>query len=95
MSSNGEQQSQSGGDTRVKAHIKIQEEIVQYFAIGKMISNNIISSVYSPFSDGIGLPLHTIPSSEGLIKTIGEDFSIYNRMPFLASTTCAGDNNNK
>ena len=40
-----------------------------------MISNNIISSVYSPFSDGIGLPLRNIPSSEGLINTIGADFS--------------------
>ena len=30
-----------------------------------------ISSVYSPFYDGVGLPLHNIPSSEVLIKSIG------------------------
>ena len=30
-----------------------------------------ISSVYSPFSDGVGLPLHNIPSSGGVMKGIG------------------------
>ena len=31
-----------------------------------------ISSVYSPFSDGVGLPLHNIPSPG--VKSIGADF---------------------
>ena len=33
-----------------------------------------ISSVYSPFSDQVGLPLHNIPSSGVLIKSIGAEF---------------------
>ena len=32
-----------------------------------------ISSVYSPFSDGFGLPLHNIPSSGVLMKSIGAE----------------------
>ena len=34
----------------------------------------IIASVYGPFSDGIGLPLHNIPSSGVLVKSIGAAF---------------------
>ena len=30
-----------------------------------------ISSVYSPFSDGVGLSLYNIPSSGVLVKSIG------------------------
>ena len=33
-----------------------------------------ISSVYSPFSDRVGLPLHNIPSSGVLFKSIGAEF---------------------
>ena len=33
-----------------------------------------ISSVYSPFSDGVGLSLHNIPSSGVLMKSIGAEF---------------------
>ena len=34
-----------------------------------------ISSVYSPFSNRVGLPLHYIPSSAGvLMKSIGAEF---------------------
>ena len=33
-----------------------------------------ISSVYSPFSDRVGLPLHNIPYSGVLMKSIGADF---------------------
>ena len=33
-----------------------------------------ISSVYSPFSDGVGLPLHNIPSSGVLMKSIGAEY---------------------
>ena len=33
-----------------------------------------ISSVYSPFSDRVGLPLHNIPSSGVLMKSIGAEF---------------------
>ena len=36
--------------------------------------NEYISSVYSPFSDGVGLPLHNIPSSGVLMKSIGAEF---------------------
>ena len=44
-----------------------------------------IASVYSPFSDRVGLLLHNIPSLGVLMKSIGAVF--YDRMPFLASTT--------
>ena len=33
-----------------------------------------ISSVYSPFSDGVGHPFHNIPSSVLFIKSIGAEF---------------------
>ena len=33
-----------------------------------------ISSVYSPFSDGVGLPLHNSPSSRVLMKSIRTEF---------------------
>ena len=33
-----------------------------------------VSSGYSPFSDGVGLPLHNIPSSGVLMKSIGAEF---------------------
>ena len=33
-----------------------------------------ISLLYSPFSDRVGLPLHNIPSSGVLMKSIGADF---------------------
>ena len=33
-----------------------------------------ISSVYRPFSDGDGLPLHNIHSSGVLMKSIGAEF---------------------
>ena len=33
-----------------------------------------ISSVYSPFYDKVGLPLHNIPSSGVLVKSIGANF---------------------
>ena len=33
-----------------------------------------ISSVYSPFSDRVGLPLHNNPSSGVLMKSIGVEF---------------------
>ena len=33
-----------------------------------------ISSDYSPFSNRVGLPLHNIPSSGGLMKSIGAEF---------------------
>ena len=33
-----------------------------------------IALVYSPFSDGVGLPLHNIPSSGVLMKSIEAEF---------------------
>ena len=33
-----------------------------------------ILSVYSPFYDGVGLPLHNISSSRVLMKSIGAEF---------------------
>ena len=36
--------------------------------------NIYISWVYSPFSDGVGLPLDKIPSSGLLMKSIGAEF---------------------
>ena len=50
----------------------------------------ILLSVYSPFSDRVGLPLHNTPFSGALIKSIGAAF--IDRMPFLTSTTCVGCN---
>ena len=52
-----------------------------------MIIYIYISSVYSPFSDGVELPLHNIPSSGGVMKSIGAVL-----LPFLASTTSVGCN---
>ena len=36
--------------------------------------HSYISSVYSPFSDSVGLPLHNILSSGVLMKSIGAEF---------------------
>ena len=47
--------------------------------IPTIIMTHYISSVYSPFSDRGGLPLHNILSSGVLMKSIGAD-----RMSFLA-----------
>ena len=41
--------------------------------VGKNTRVNI-SSIYSPFSDGVGLPLHNIPSPRVLMKSIGAEF---------------------
>ena len=49
-----------------------------------------ILSVYSTFSDRVGLPPHNAPFPGVLMKSIGAAF--YNRMPFLTSTTCVGCN---
>ena len=35
--------------------------------------NNYISSVSSPFSNWVGLPLHNIPSSGVIMKSIGAE----------------------
>ena len=43
-----------------------------------------ILSVYSPFADMVGLPLHNTPFSGVLMKSIGAAF--FDRMPFLTST---------
>ena len=40
----------------------------------KLIHNIYILSVYSPFSDRVGLPLHNILSSGVLMKSIGAEF---------------------
>ena len=40
-----------------------------------------ISSVCSPFSDGIGLPLHIIPSPGVLMKSIGAQILCPNALP--------------
>ena len=45
-----------------------------------------ILSVYSPFSERVGLPLHNIPFPGVLVKNIGAAF--FDWMPFLTSTTC-------
>ena len=50
----------------------------------------IILSVYSPFSDKVGLPLHNTPFPGVLMMSIGAAF--FDRMPFLMSTTCVGCN---
>ena len=46
------------------------------------------SSVYSPFSDRIGHPLHNMATSGVLMNSMEQSF--YDRMPFLASATCVG-----
>ena len=40
-----------------------------------------ISSVYSLFSDRVGLPLHNIPSSGVLMKSIGAEFLRQDALP--------------
>ena len=42
--------------------------------LGFSLSQLVISSVYSPFSDVVGLPLHNIPSSGVLMKSIAAEF---------------------
>ena len=49
-----------------------------------------ILSVYSPFSDRVGLPLHNTHFPGVLMKSIGATF--FDRMHFLTSTTCVGCN---
>ena len=49
-----------------------------------------IVSVYSPFSNRVGLPLHNTPFPGVLMKSIGAAF--FDRMPFLTPTTCVGCN---
>ena len=49
-----------------------------------------ISSVYSQFSDRVGLPPHNTPFPGVLKKSIGA--VVFDRMPFLASTICVGCN---
>ena len=41
----------------------------------------VISSVYSPFSDRVGLPLHHIPSSGVLMKSIEAEFFRLDALP--------------
>ena len=49
-----------------------------------------IVSVYSPFSNRVGLPLHNTLFPGVLMKSIGATF--FDRMSFLTSTTCVGCN---
>ena len=58
------------------------------FNIGKC---KVLSSVYSPFSNMVGLPPHNTTFPWG----INEEYLsklFYDRMPFLTSTTCVGLN---
>ena len=55
-----------------------------------VLKKTLISSVYSPFFDRVGLPPHNIPFPGVLMKRIGAAF--YDRMPFLTSTTYVGCN---
>ena len=50
-----------------------------------------ILSVYSPFSDRAGLPLHDTPFPGVLMKRIGATF--FDRMPFLTSIVSHGNRN--
>ena len=54
-------------------------------AIKHTVCGVYILSVYSPFSDRVGLPLHDTPFPGVLMKSIGAAF--FDRMPFLMSTT--------
>ena len=49
-----------------------------------------ILSVYSPFSDRVGLPLHNTAIPGVLMKSIRAAF--FDWMPYLTSTTCVGCN---
>ena len=51
-----------------------------------IVSPIYISSVYSPFSDRVGLPPHTIPYSEVLMKSIGADFLLPDAHPGVNHT---------
>ena len=64
----------------------------QFASENQHITNQIniyILSVYSLFSDRVGLSLHNTPFP-GVLMSIGATF--YDRMPFLTSTTCVGCN---
>ena len=53
---------------------------VSHCRLDRKVSYYILS-VYSPFSNGVGLPLYNIPFSGVLMKSIGAEF--YDRMPIL------------
>ena len=64
--------------------------VVSVFSEEEYRKSIYIISVYSPFSDRVGLPLHNTPFPGVLMKSIGTAF--FDRMPFLTSTTCVGCN---
>ena len=45
------------------------------------VASVILLSVYSTFSDRVGLPLHNIPSSRVLMKSIGAEFLRSDALP--------------
>ena len=59
-------------------------DILEYIII--MLLVYIQLSVYSPFSDTVGLPTHNAPFPGVLMKSIGAAF-FNDRLPFLTSTT--------
>ena len=56
----------------------------------KICNSVYILSVYSPFSDRVGLSFHNTPFPGVLMKSIGA--AVFDRMPFLTSTTFVGCN---
>ena len=51
-------------------YLNLKNNSVDFCWIVQHIFIIYISSVYSPFSDGVGHPLHIIPSSAVLVKSI-------------------------
>ena len=73
----------------IKYHIKM---MIKYQIINNVIYNTIVStyfigksssSVYSPFSDRVGLPHHNTPFPGVLMKNIGAAFLQPNTLPCI------------
>ena len=64
-------------------YIRIKNNDCLYYctSVYVLVNRTSSSSVYSPFSDRVGLPPHNTPFLRGLMKSIGAAF--YDRMPFL------------
>ena len=63
-------------------HVSVYYNFVNKVVYQVFLLRFVILSVYIPFSDRVGLPLHNIPSSEVLMKSMEQ--SLYDRMSFLA-----------
>ena len=55
--------------------------ILNWYILGRQFEYIYILSVYSPFSDRVGLPLHNTPFPGVLMKIIGAAFFLPDALP--------------